>query len=53
MPIMIAESRAVLAATIKALMPYFASRGRLFGAKEPMPPICMPMELKFAKPHNM
>ena len=33
-------------------MPNFASCDFRFGASAPMPPICIPIELKFAKPHS-
>ena len=35
-----------------ARMPRRASSSRLLGASAPMPPICIPMELKLAKPHK-
>ena len=35
-----------------ALKPRRDKSPRLLGAKEPIPPICMPIDEKFAKPHK-
>lgn len=38
--------------TISALNPSLAKSDLLEGASSPMPPTCMAIELKFAKPHS-
>src|SRR5580704_8178618 len=51
-PTMEADMRLAIVPAIKARIPSCASSVRLFGARAPMPPIWMPMELKFAKPQS-
>src|ERR1700683_2893618 len=48
-PTMEAESRFAMVPASIARMPSFASSLRLFGASAPIPPIWIPIELKFAK----
>src|SRR5580700_3181988 len=51
-PTMQADIRLAMVPASMARMPNLASWPRCSGARAPMPPIWMPMELKFAKPHN-
>src|SRR5580704_14548656 len=51
-PTIEADIRVAMVPASIARMPNFASCDFRFGASEPMPPICIPIELKFANPHN-
>src|SRR6266567_3704402 len=51
-PTMEADIKLAIVPASMARMPNFASWPRCSGASAPMPPICMPMELKLAKPQS-
>ena len=38
---------------IRAKIPNFDKSALLLGANDPIPPICIPMEAKLAKPHKI
>ena len=50
---MVAESKEAIDPPSTARMPNSESVLRCPGANDPIPPICMPMEAKFANPHNI
>ncbi len=50
---MVADNKEAIVPPIKARMPNSDKVLRCPGAKEPMPPICMPIEAKFAKPQSI
>jgi hypothetical protein len=52
MPTMEAEMRLAMVPASMARMPNLVSWSRCSGARAPMPPIWMPMELKLAKPQR-
>jgi hypothetical protein len=52
-PIMVAESSEANVPAQSARNPSFESKVRFSGTSEPMPPICIPMDAKFANPHKM
>src|SRR5579864_5719953 len=51
-PTIEADIRFAIVPASMARMPRRASSGFLLGASAPMPPICIPMELRFAKPQS-
>jgi hypothetical protein len=52
MPAMLADIRFAMVPANIARMPNLASSPRLFGAREPIPPISIPMFPRLANPHN-
>ena len=52
-PAMVADRREARVPPSTARMPNSERVFRWPGAREPIPPICMPMEAKFANPHSM
>lgn len=52
-PTIVADMRDAKLPAISALIPYLDKNSRLLGASEPIPPICIPMLAKFAKPHSI
>jgi hypothetical protein len=52
-PIIVALISEASVPAINAGTPYFESSTRLPGANAPIPPICIPMEEKLAKPHKI
>ena len=53
MPAMVAEIKDAILPPISAFIPNFDKVLRCPGANDPIPPIWIPMEAKFAKPHNI
>ena len=53
MPATVAVMKVAMEPTIIALSPSFARSCRRVGAMPEIPPICMAMEEKFAKPRSM
>ena len=53
MPTIVADKRDANVPANKALIPNSESSFLLLGAREPIPPIWIPIEAKFAKPHNI
>ena len=52
MPAIEADIRFAMVPASIARTPSLANSPRLFGAKAPIPPICIPMELRLANPHR-
>ena len=52
-PAMVAEISEAIVPPINAFIPNSDNVLRCPGAKEPIPPIWIPIEAKLAKPHNM
>ena len=50
---MVADIKEAIVPPIKAFIPNSDNTFLCPGAKEPIPPICIPIDAKFAKPHNM
>ena len=53
MPAIVAESSDARAPPINAFIPNSESVFLWLGANEPIPPIWIPIDEKFANPHNM
>lgn len=51
-PIMVADISEVSVPAISAGTPYFDNNTLLFGASDPIPPICIPMEATLANPQS-
>ena len=52
-PAIVAEINEAIDPPIRAFMPNLESCVRCPGASDPIPPICMPIEAKFAKPQSI
>jgi len=52
-PAIVAEIRDAIDPPIRAFIPNLDKVLRCPGAREPMPPICIPIEAKFAKPQSI
>ena len=53
MPTITAVNKEANVPPIKANMPNRDKSPLLLGASDPIPPICIPIEAKLAKPHNI
>jgi len=52
-PTIVADNNDASVPARSARIPNFDNRTRWFGASDPIPPICIPIEAKFAKPQSI